>query len=112
MADELENIAADEAIGLARDSAVLLDVRDGWEWDAGHAPGALHIPLTELEERAHELSLDATILVICHSGYRSQVAAAALHSAGFTVMNVVGGMMAWEGAGGPVERTAPSEPLS
>jgi rhodanese-related sulfurtransferase len=104
MSDELEQVSAEEAITLAAGSSVLLDVREGWEWDAGHAPTAIHIPLGELEARIAELPRDKTVLVVCHSGARSLRAAGALQHEGFTVVNVVGGMMAWERADGPVVR--------
>jgi rhodanese-related sulfurtransferase len=84
--------------------ALLLDVREQDEWDAGHAPGALHIPMSELQERFVELpDADAT-LVICRSGHRSDVVAAALARIGRPgCANVAGGMQAWAGAGLPVE---------
>jgi rhodanese-related sulfurtransferase len=110
MSEELEHVSAEEAISLVAGSTVLLDVREGWEWDAGHAPTAIHIPLGELEGRMAELPRDETVLVICHSGARSLRAAGALQHEGFAVVNVVGGMMAWEGADGPVVRQESSPP--
>jgi rhodanese-related sulfurtransferase len=104
MADELEQITVDEAIALDPSATVLLDVREGWEWEAGHAPSAIHIPLGELAGRIGELPTDETVFVICHSGGRSLTATALLHSSGRAAVNVVGGMMAWERAGGPVAR--------
>ena len=58
--------------------AYLLDVREYEEWDAGHAPGAVHIPLGELGARYTELDRDQTLYVICRSGHRSAHAAHAL----------------------------------
>jgi rhodanese-related sulfurtransferase len=106
---ELEQITADEAIALAEGSCVLVDVREQWEWDAGHAPNALHIPMGELDERIEELPDDQKLLVICHSGGRSLTVASALARADFDVANVLGGMTAWTSAGGPVV-TAPAQP--
>ena len=51
----------------------LLDVREGYEWEAGHAPGAHHIPMSQLEQRQDELPDDEQILVICHTGARSRM---------------------------------------
>ena len=83
------------------DDAVLLDVREQDEWDAGHAPGAVHIPLGELPSRLDELpDPDAGVLAVaCRSGGRSSRAVAWLNHQGFDVANLDGGMRAWERAG-------------
>ncbi|MEO6414338.1 MAG: rhodanese-like domain-containing protein [Pedococcus sp.] len=83
------------------DHAVLLDVREKDEWDAGHAPGAVHIPLGELPSRLDELpDTDAgTLAVVCRGGGRSSRAVAWLSQQGFDVANLDGGMKAWQGAG-------------
>ena len=83
------------------DDAVILDVREQDEWDAGHAPGALHIPLGELPSRLDELPDpdDGTLAITCRSGGRSSRAVAWLSQQGFDVANVDGGMKAWQGAG-------------
>jgi rhodanese-related sulfurtransferase len=85
-------------------SAWLLDVRETYEWEAGHAPDAHHIPLYELQERQHELPEDAQILVICHSGGRSRMATDALNRADYPAANVAGGMDAWSRSGARVIR--------
>jgi rhodanese-related sulfurtransferase len=82
--------------------AFLLDVREQDEWDAGHAPGALHIPLGELGERHSEIARDQPLYVICRSGNRSGHAARALADAGWEASNVAGGMQAWAAAGRPM----------
>lgn len=84
--------------------AVLLDVRNADEWEAGHAPGALWIPLDELERARTEVPINRPVQCICRSGGRSVKAAEALISWGFDAVNVVGGMQAWEAAGLPVVR--------
>ena len=87
------------------EDAVLLDVREQDEWDAGHAPGAVHIPLGDLPVRYGELDADASVLVICHSGGRSARATQRLNeAAGLEATNLDGGIVAWAGAGLPVER--------
>ena len=53
----------------------LLDVREPWEYLAGHVPGATLIPLGELEQRVSEVPRDREVLTICHSGQRSLAAA-------------------------------------
>lgn len=95
------------------DEAVLLDVREQNEWDAGHAPSAVHIPLGDLPTRLDDLpSDDTTLAVICRSGGRSSQAVAWLTQQGFDVVNVDGGMRAWASAGKPMtaENTAFSNP--
>ena len=85
-------------------AVVLLDVREQDEWDAGHAPGAVHIPLAELPARLHELpDTDAgTLAVTCRGGGRSSQAVAWLGQQGFDVANLDGGMKSWHAAGKPV----------
>jgi rhodanese-related sulfurtransferase len=96
-------IDAAEAIALVVDDAAwLLDVREDHEWQAGHAPGAHHIPMGELGQRQDELPADETILVICHSGARSRAVTDALRAAEYPAVNVEGGMVAWNSAGGEV----------
>jgi rhodanese-related sulfurtransferase len=83
------------------DDALILDVREQDEWDAGHAPGAVHIPLGDLPARLGELpdTDTATLAVACRGGGRSSRAVAWLSQQGFDVANLAGGMKAWEGAG-------------
>ena len=83
----------------------LLDVRDPWEYRAGHVPGAQLIPLAELEQRVNEVPRDRPVLAICHSGQRSLAAAGYLLRLGYTgVSNVDGGTAAWIERGYPIER--------
>lgn len=77
---------------------VLLDVREDDEWRAGHAPGALHVPLQEVPARLAELP-DAPLAVVCRAGVRSAQAVAWLSAHGVDAVNVAGGMQAWEAAG-------------
>ena len=81
---------------------VVLDVRQPQEWNSGHIEGALHISGAELPERTCEVPKDASVAVICGSGYRSSVVASLLMSGGrWNVANVLGGMSAWKRAGLP-----------
>lgn len=75
----------------------LIDVREVDEVEAGHIPGIIHIPLGLLEFRMHELNKNESYVVICRSGGRSGQAAQFLESRGFDVVNMVGGMLAWNG---------------
>jgi rhodanese-related sulfurtransferase len=84
------------------DDVVVLDVREQHEWDAGHIDGAIHIPLAEIPTRVGELDPSVHTLVVCHLGGRSARATQWLHAQGHDVVNVEGGMDAWESAGRPV----------
>ena len=91
------------------DDAVLVDVREADEWAAGHAPNAVHIPLSDLPARLGELpDSDDTIPVVCRSGGRSGRAVQWLARQGFDVANVEGGMRAWHSAG--KQHTGSGEP--
>jgi rhodanese-related sulfurtransferase len=91
-----------EAHEAVLDGGLLLDVREGVEWEQGHAPHAVHIPMSQLSDRVGELPRDRTILCVCHVGARSAVVADALNRAGWRARNVAGGMEAWAAAGYPV----------
>ncbi|MEW1777319.1 rhodanese-like domain-containing protein [Streptomyces sp. NPDC086777] len=81
--------------------AVLLDVREAEAWAAGHAPGAVHVPLSGLVAGAPlpPAAAGRPLVVICRSGRRSREAAALLTARGLDVVDVVGGMTAWHAAG-------------
>jgi rhodanese-related sulfurtransferase len=82
---------------------VLLDVREDDEWAAGHAPGAVHVPMSQLAGRLGEVpSPDAQLYVICRSGGRSARVTAYLNQNGWDAVNVDGGMQAWAAAGRPL----------
>ncbi len=89
----------------------LLDVREDDEWAAGHATGALHIPLGQLPVRLGELDLDEPVHVVCRSGGRSARAVEWLNENGAEAVNVAGGMGAWAEAGRPMEGDGPGEPF-
>ncbi|WP_030170441.1 rhodanese-like domain-containing protein [Spirillospora albida] len=88
----------------------LLDVREQDEWDAGHAPEAVHIPMGRLNDRAGEIPRDREVYVICRSGARSARVTVALNQAGWVAKNVDGGMRAWSAAGRPMEGLGDTEP--
>jgi hydroxyacylglutathione hydrolase len=87
-----------------RGGLVVLDVRGRNEWDAGHIPGAVHIPLAELADRLPELPKDQPLAVHCQGGGRSAIAASLLQAAGLQdVSNVTGGFGEWSKSGHPTE---------
>lgn len=76
----------------------VLDVREQAEYIFSHIPGAISIPMGELEERLSELNKDDEIYVICRTGNRSDMAAQKLDNNGFkNVVNVIPGMSQWDG---------------
>jgi rhodanese-related sulfurtransferase len=89
----------------AEPAPFLLDVREPWEYQEGHVPGAQLIPLGELEQRVNEVPRDRSVLAICHSGQRSLAAAGYLVQLGYpSVSNVDGGTAAWIERGYPVDK--------
>lgn len=97
---DLQRMEAIRTAELARllDSgeAVGVDVRNASEWDAGHIPGSIHIPLGYLPDRAHELPRDKPVVVFCQTGSRSAIAASVLQAEGMDdVRNVHGGYAEW-----------------
>ncbi|MBT2655652.1 rhodanese-like domain-containing protein [Bacillus sp. ISL-18] len=75
----------------------IIDVREVEEVAAGKIPGALNIPLGLVEFRMHELDKSKEYIMVCRSGGRSGRATQFLESYGFNVINMSGGMLAWEG---------------
>jgi rhodanese-related sulfurtransferase len=99
---ELDHRAA--AAAYAAGAATFVDVREADEWDEGHIPGAIHVPLSELPERVTELPVDRDLILVCHSGGRSYAATEFLVRHGFSrAANLDGGMLAWDAARLPVE---------
>lgn len=87
----------------AKEDVTIIDVREQAEFSFGHIPGAISIPIGELEERMSELNKESEILVVCRSGNRSDLASKQLAEQGFqNVKNVVQGMIHWTG---PVEKS-------
>jgi hydroxyacylglutathione hydrolase len=83
----------------------VLDVRTDHEWDHGHLPGAMHIPLGQLPSRVSEIPRAGQVVTHCQAGARSAIAASVLRRAGFAdVGNLVGGFNAWTDAGLPTEQ--------
>lgn len=78
------------------DRAVLLDVREPWEYALAHVEGSLHIPMGEVQGKLEELNSDRMYVVMCHHGRRSQQVADYLAAQGFRqVSNLAGGIDAW-----------------
>jgi glyoxylase-like metal-dependent hydrolase (beta-lactamase superfamily II)/rhodanese-related sulfurtransferase len=90
-----------------RESVTMIDVREPHEFtgELGHVPGSRLVPLATVLDVSREWPRDEDYVIICRSGNRSGRAAQALAAAGFArVMNLAGGMLAWNAAGLPIER--------
>lgn len=80
----------------------ILDVREDFEFTEGMIPGAIHIPLGELDERLNEIDRSRPVIAVCRSRNSSARVADALTASGFIADTMGGGMSAWRRAGLPV----------
>jgi rhodanese-related sulfurtransferase len=92
-------ITADKLADRIAAGEPLFDVRRPDEYESGHVPGAVLIPLDEVPDRVEEFPSDREFLVICRSGARSMRAAEYLEQFGRTGVNVAGGTLAWIATG-------------
>jgi len=85
----------------AETAHVLIDVREPDEYAQAHVPGAILIPLGQVEERISEFPTDTPIVLVCRSGGRSAMAAQMLRAAQFSgeLYNLEGGTTGWVQAG-------------
>jgi ArsR family transcriptional regulator len=107
--DALEPVSRDGLVAKLRDGFVtVLDVRPEDEFAVGHLPGALNIPLAELERRLGELPPDREVIAYCRGPYcvLSFEAVAALRARGYLVRRLEDGYPEWKAAGLPVETVA------
>jgi rhodanese-related sulfurtransferase len=86
-----------------RAATPLIDVREPYEYEAGHVPGSVNLPMSTLGGRLEELP-DEPFDVICQVGGRSARVVQALEARGFDATNVDGGLAEWAAAGFPIER--------
>ena len=103
--DELEPVGRADLVRRARDGdVVILDVRPGIEYDAGHIPGAVSIPLDQLALRIAELPVDAEIVAYCRGPFcvMAPEAVSVLRRAGRRARRLADGLPEWRQAGLPV----------
>lgn len=76
-----------------------IDVRTSSEYDSGHIPNSIHIPLHEIQDRLSEIDSlkNKNIIAYCRSGARSSKATKILIEASFDVLNLSGGVLSWKG---------------
>lgn len=104
--DSLEPVSREELLERARSGLVtVLDVRPADEYAAAHVPGAINIPLAELERRVAELDPDREIIAYCRGPYCVYAfeAVAHLRKKGFAARRLTDGLPQWRAAGLPVE---------
>lgn len=101
---DLAEVGPVEARTRQLEGALMIDVREPDEWDAGHAPGARLVPLAQLARQLPSLPRDREILFICRTGRRSALATQMAQRVGVErAANVRGGMVAWNRVGLPVK---------
>lgn len=100
---KVPSMSAAKARDEVREGAQLVDVREKSEWQVGHAPQAIHIPVSSVSAKLDRIKSDRPVLVVCRSGNRSRGVVSTLRKQGFdNVINLSGGMRAWQSAGGSV----------
>ena len=82
---------------IGADEAFLLDVRDPDEFEEGHIPGAINLPLNELRARLGELPREREIAVYCRVSQRGYYATRILLQNGYRARNLAGGILTYEG---------------
>jgi len=105
--DEMEAVPAREVLERARKGlVVVLDVRPAEEYSAGHLPGAVNIPIHELEKRLKELPKRKEVIAYCRGPYclMSYDAVSLLRRKGLKARRLEAGLPEWRAAGLPVER--------
>ena len=102
MSDDRE-IPPARASELIASGAQVVDVREAYEYDAGHIAGAHHIELPQLSAGADGLDRARPVVFYCRSGERSSMAAEAFAASGFEAYTVAGGLLAWADDGLPLE---------
>lgn len=104
--DDLEPVAANDLLKLVKAGEVtVIDVRPSDEYESGHVPGAINIPLKELEERLEELDLDKEVIAYCRGPYCVMAfdAVFKLRGKSFRARRLENGFPEWKNAGMPVD---------
>ncbi|EHR52734.1 Rhodanese-related sulfurtransferase [Saccharomonospora marina XMU15] len=104
--DDTEAVDSEELLRRLRGGdALVIDVRPGPEYEGGHLPGAVHIPLEELADRLAELPRDKEIVAYCRGEYcvLAHDAVRLLSAHGLTARRAAQGVLEWRLAGHPIE---------
>jgi rhodanese-related sulfurtransferase len=100
----MREITVERLASALQQGATLVDVREPAEYRDGHVPGAVNIPMGQLNARLGEIDRDRPVHVVCASGNRSSAMTDLLAANGFDAINVAGGTSAWLRAGRPIEK--------
>src|SRR4051794_5816001 len=95
----MPEVTAAEAKQIIDGGSQVLDVRTDVEFEAGHIPGARHVPVADLQGEAAGLSKDQPVILYCRSGNRSGPAADAFAASGWDAHSIEGGLLGWAEAG-------------
>jgi rhodanese-related sulfurtransferase len=79
--------------------AVFVDVREPYEYEAGHVRGSLHVPIGQIAARWEEIPRDRDVVVVCQVGQRSALVTDFLRERGIAAHNLEGGLEAWVAGG-------------
>jgi rhodanese-related sulfurtransferase len=104
----MPEVSAAEAKQIIDSGAQLIDVRTEAEFEAGHIPGARHVPVAEIQRRAGEFDNAQPVVVYCRSGDRSGPVADAFAASGWDAHSIEGGLVAWNEGGQELEPAAGS----
>jgi rhodanese-related sulfurtransferase len=88
---------------VAEDQMLLVDIREQYEWDAGHVPGARHVEIERVASQAPTIPSDRPIAFLCRGGVRAGMVATAFRAIGYDAYNVRGGFTRWFEDGLPTE---------
>lgn len=102
---ETLGILSPRELSARNDDYVVIDVREGGEFEGGHIAGARHVPVDDLEDSLPRLQIDRDrpVVATCGVGHRGSLGASILQRQGYRASNLLGGMMAWNKLGLPVE---------
>ena len=99
----ITEILVNELTTLVENGSLVVDVREPDEYESGHIPGAVLVPLSTVLTNKSEFESDETVYVVCRSGGRSMQACEMLHDVGISnVVNVAGGTMGWISLGNEI----------
>jgi rhodanese-related sulfurtransferase len=100
---ELERSPAQVQAMLAAGTALLVDIRETYEYEEGRIPGARHIEIERLGWNSPTLPADVPLVFYCRLGVRAKLAAHAFRRVGYETYNLTGGFSAWHALGLPTE---------
>src|SRR3954447_7598905 len=95
----MPEVTAPDAKQLIDAGAQLVDVRTDVEFEAGHIPGAQHVPLSDIQAESANFDREKPVVLYCRAGNRSGPAADAFVGSGWDAHSIEGGLLSWADAG-------------